>query len=141
MELADTDDSPEWLGLPNTIYRYHGDWSDPEVEYNGKLYNEWDVQEYIGEVMNDQIISGTFKPKGIKYMINGDKVDGIDGDNFIEALSQFVKKNKGVAYQAFDELSPVDDLSESDDELSTVKYKHFSPPAIVTGKQIGRAHV
>ena len=46
------DDSPEWLGLPNTIYRYHGGWSDPEVEYNGKLYNEWDVQEYIGEVMN-----------------------------------------------------------------------------------------
>ena len=36
-----------YRGIPNTIYVYHGDWSDPEVYINGKGFSEWDVEDYI----------------------------------------------------------------------------------------------
>ena len=81
-----------WCGVPNTIYRYHGNWSDPEVEYKGKLYNEWDLQEYIGEIFNVYC-----------------KENNIDIKNdWTEKFGDWLSKNPDYAYDAFEVLEPVE---------------------------------
>lgn len=42
-----------WCGVKNVIYRPHGEWADGEVEYKGKLYNENDLQEYLGDIFDE----------------------------------------------------------------------------------------
>ena len=80
-----------WCGVPGTIYRYHGDWSDPEVEYDGKLYNEWDLQEYIGDSFNDYV-----------------EENGIDLHNdWHGEFAKWLKDNPDYAYSAFNDLEPV----------------------------------
>lgn len=37
---------PNWHGIEGVGYIYHGEWSDPEIEYKGKRFNIHDV-EYI----------------------------------------------------------------------------------------------
>lgn len=47
VEEKPLNEAKTYRGIPNTIYVYHGDWSDPEVYINGKGFSEWDVEDYI----------------------------------------------------------------------------------------------
>lgn len=42
---AHTNSRETWRGVKGTIYVYHGDWSDPEVLYDGEEINYWDLEE------------------------------------------------------------------------------------------------
>ena len=78
---------PTWLGVPGTIYRYHGDWSDPEIEYKGCLYNEWDAQEFIGEGELGEELAN-------------------DPNNFNKHLQDFAKKFPDTVKDCLDQLLP-----------------------------------
>lgn len=47
-----------WCGVPDVIYRYYGDWNDPEVEYNGYICKEWDIQDSMYQFMKERIADG-----------------------------------------------------------------------------------
>ena len=34
-----------WFGIPGAKFIYHGDWSDPEIQYKGFSINYWDVTD------------------------------------------------------------------------------------------------
>lgn len=36
---------PFWYGIKSVQFIYHGDWSDPEIYYRGKLYNAEEAEE------------------------------------------------------------------------------------------------
>lgn len=88
-----------WCGVPGTKHVWHGEWSDPEVEYKGKLYNEWDLQEYIGEAFNDYC-----------------KENNIEVKDWSVEFAKWLEKNPDYAYSAFNDLEPVEEkeLDESD---------------------------
>lgn len=54
LNLKESGTLPTWCGIPGTIYRYHGDWNDSEVEAGMCLYNEWDVQDFIYEDLEER---------------------------------------------------------------------------------------
>lgn len=41
-KVTSSDDN--WMGVPNAKFVYHGDWSDPEIVYNGFSINYFDVE-------------------------------------------------------------------------------------------------
>lgn len=40
---------PDWYGIPNIGFIYHGYWSDPEIEYKGKKINSYIVEDTMWE--------------------------------------------------------------------------------------------
>lgn len=38
-----------WRGVPGTIFIWHGEWSDPEVWYDGEEINYWDLEDNAWE--------------------------------------------------------------------------------------------
>lgn len=45
---------PTALGIPNTIFVYHGDWANPEIIYKGKSLNYYSVEDYFWEIYKEQ---------------------------------------------------------------------------------------
>lgn len=82
-----------WCGIPNTIYHYNGSWSDPEVEYKGKLYNEWDLQEYIGEAFDDYCKENNIEVPPLYWA---------------EKFGEWLEENPDYAYDAFINLEPIE---------------------------------
>lgn len=44
-----------WRGVPDTKFIWHGEWSDPEIEYKGKLINSNDVEEGLEIAYNSDV--------------------------------------------------------------------------------------
>ena len=38
-----------WRGVPGVTMIWHGEWSDPELEYQGKVANYWDIEDAMYE--------------------------------------------------------------------------------------------
>lgn len=36
---------PDWYGIPCIGFIYHGDWADPEIEYDGEILNSCIVED------------------------------------------------------------------------------------------------
>lgn len=94
--LNESDGLPTWRGVPETIYRYHGEWSDPEVEWNGSLYNEWDLTEYLGEDFD------------YYCQENGIDIDKDDYGKWSAALTKWLQEDPERAYNALQDLTPID---------------------------------
>lgn len=51
---------PLFYGIEGVYFIYHNEWADPEIEYKGKRYNYYDLedmlismwQEYVTEIIN-----------------------------------------------------------------------------------------
>jgi hypothetical protein len=43
-----------WFDIPGAKYIYHGDWSDPEIQYKGFSINYWDVEEGLLSAYRDE---------------------------------------------------------------------------------------
>lgn len=43
-----------YRGIPGTTWIWHGEWSDPEVEYKGKVFNVNDIEDYLQSVYEDE---------------------------------------------------------------------------------------
>ena len=46
-------DIPKWKYFEEALFIYHGDWNDPELKYNGKLYNYYDIENAMTENFRD----------------------------------------------------------------------------------------
>lgn len=40
---------PDWYGIEGIGFVWHGQWADPEIEYNGKRINSYIVEETMWE--------------------------------------------------------------------------------------------
>ena len=78
-----------WCNLKRTKYHYYNDWADPYIEYEGKMLNEWDVQEYLGNAFND-----TMKELNID----------IGSNEWHEKFAKWVTENEDYAYALLDDL-------------------------------------
>lgn len=38
---------PTYRGVKGSVFIDHGDWSDPEIWYDGKTFNYWDVEDSL----------------------------------------------------------------------------------------------
>lgn len=47
-----------WCGIPDVYMIWHGQWADPEVEYNGYRCSEWDIQDSMFQYMKEKIADG-----------------------------------------------------------------------------------
>ena len=45
---------PGWMGCENIEMIWHGEWSDPELEYNGSVANYWDVESWCAETCKEE---------------------------------------------------------------------------------------
>lgn len=45
---------PDWYGIPDIGFISHGQWSDPEIEYEGKRINATTIEEIMWERFNEE---------------------------------------------------------------------------------------
>ena len=43
-----------WMGCQRIKMIWHGEWSDPELEYNGSVANYWDVENWCAEACREE---------------------------------------------------------------------------------------
>ena len=43
-----------WMGCQRIKMIWHGEWSDPELEYNGSIANYWDVEDWCAEACREE---------------------------------------------------------------------------------------
>lgn len=86
-----------YRGIDGVKHIWHGEWADPEVEYDGKLVNYWDIDEYMQD-MADR---------------NGINIEDK------EALNQFCIDNEDTVKQyIIDNGQPIEDDEEETDWVS-----------------------
>ena len=49
---------PNWYGIENVYFIWHGEWADPEIYYRGKYYNATVAEEECYAIWRDQIEYG-----------------------------------------------------------------------------------
>ena len=82
-----------YRGVDGVKHIWHGEWADPEVEYDGKLVNYWDIDEYMQDMADS----------------NGINIEDT------EALNQFCIDNAdSVKQYIIDNGQPVEDDEETD---------------------------
>lgn len=45
--LGEATENGDWHGVPGARFIWHGEWADPEIEYQGKLINYYDFADYF----------------------------------------------------------------------------------------------
>ena len=89
--------SGNYRGVEGVKHIWHGEWADPEVEYDGKLVNYWDIDEYMQDMADS----------------NGINIEDT------EALNQFCIDNADAVKQyIMDNGQPIDDDEEETDWAS-----------------------
>lgn len=68
-----------WRGVPGVEMIWHGEWSDPELEYEGTRRNYWDVEDTLYELA---------------------KEDGIDAEND-EEFNRYCQEHSYDVYECF----------------------------------------
>jgi len=77
--VAHTNSKETWRGVPGTTYICHGEWSDPEVWYNGHEYNSDDIEDYMWERFKDEMEDEDSKQEFVNATGQSGK---IDNDNY-----------------------------------------------------------
>jgi len=86
-----------YRGVEGVKHIWHGEWADPEVEYDGKLVNYWDIDEYMQDMADS----------------NGINIEDT------EALNQFCIDNEDAVKQyIIDNGQPIEDDEEETDWTS-----------------------
>lgn len=44
----------DWFGIKGARFIYHGDWSDPEIEYDGITIPYWDVESWLLDIYREE---------------------------------------------------------------------------------------
>lgn len=45
--LGESTENGDWHGVPGARFIWHGEWADPEIEYEGHLINYWDFANFF----------------------------------------------------------------------------------------------
>lgn len=59
---------PDYCGIEGVKFIYNGDYSDPELYYNGKIYNEYDLEDRFYDDYEEDVKEGLFKGKFGEYL-------------------------------------------------------------------------
>ena len=43
-----------WLGTKDIEFIWHGEWSDPELSYMGKVIDYWSIEDFVCGEMKDE---------------------------------------------------------------------------------------
>ena len=70
---------PYMLGIKGIQFVWHGEWADPEVIIKRKVFNYWDIEEIMWEIVEDDY--------NVKFNDNVDKFH-----KFVENLPQKEKR-------------------------------------------------
>lgn len=109
-----------YRGIPNTIYVYHGEWSDPEVYINGKGFSEWDVEDYIwgdyvetcedsGEEPTDEGFAKYCEENG-EDLCNSfyySNLEFMSAKEIVEEVEEFANDSLGMIYMVTDDYVEV----------------------------------
>lgn len=97
-----------WRGVPGVHMIWHGEWADPELEYEGKIANYWDIEDAMYEWATE---------------------DGVNVDSD-EAFNKYCQEHDYDVYALFDNYpiesgchgkSKKDDKKDKDDKKKPVK--------------------
>ena len=59
---------PKWYGIPDIGFLWHGEWSDPELEYKGVRVNLHDVEDTMWDYFQDETGS-EYEDEFAKYVL------------------------------------------------------------------------
>lgn len=76
---------PNWYGILNIGFVYHGEWSDSEVEYKGKRINSHDIEDVMWENYREDCLEGRVE----------DTFDGFD---------IYMKEHQNEVYEILEEI-------------------------------------
>lgn len=48
--IPHTNSNERWRNVPGTTYIWHGEWSDPEIWYEGREINANELEDYMYEI-------------------------------------------------------------------------------------------
>lgn len=78
-----TNSKDTWRGVPGTTFVWHGEWSDPEVFYDGEELNGSELEDYMWAEYTYECEDEGKKPTEQEY-------DNLPSDWFAEKLDDFV---------------------------------------------------
>ena len=73
---------PNWYGIEDIGFIYHGSWADPEIEYNGHVINAYIVEDTMWERFTEQF-----------------KEQGKDADECIDDFDDYMREHKDDVYE------------------------------------------
>ncbi len=73
---------PNWYGIENIGFIYHGSWNDPEIEYNGKVINAYIVEDTMWERFKEEC-----------------EEQGRDADTYIDDFDTYMIENAYDVYE------------------------------------------
>lgn len=83
---------PYWYGIEPILFIYHGDWSDPEVSYNGMVVNSYTVEDSMTQLYREHCE---------EHQISDDNYDGFE--EYMRENADEVKELIEIAYQSLQE--------------------------------------
>lgn len=108
------EDKDGWRGVPGVTMIYHGDWSDPELEYDGQTRNYWDVEDsmydFYKELKNAGDEDHLAQPQKYKF------------DDSDEDFNKFCQDHADDVYDCFRESRKVN-ASKHIKESETTDYE------------------
>lgn len=60
---------PNWYGIENIGFVWHGEWSDPEIEYKGKRINCYIVEDTMWERFREECEMECINPKEEEFAL------------------------------------------------------------------------
>ena len=77
-KLTWTNSKDTWRGVKGTKYIWHGEWSDPEIWYNGELYNANDIEDGLWEWYKEYCQENNEKPtdEGYEEWVKTEDLEG-----------------------------------------------------------------
>lgn len=80
---------PDYCGIKDVGFLYNGCWSDPELEYKGKIYNAVDFEDCAWEL---------FEEEQKDYLVKANTYDD---------FTYWLKHNPDTVYSILEDLIPV----------------------------------
>lgn len=104
-----------WRGVVGTRFIWHGEWADPEVEYDGELLNANELDDYAWDVYKDTICveQGT--------ECSEEEFNNLPSDWFAEIIEDYTMNNY---------------ISESISMENKQNRDYFSMPVIIVGGKL-----
>lgn len=73
---------PNWYGIEGIGFIWHGSWSDPELEYKGKVINSYIIEDSMWERFREDC-----------------EEQGKNADTYIDEFDTYMKENAEYVYE------------------------------------------
>lgn len=111
--ITESEGKPNWYGIPGIKFIYHGNWSDPEIECEGLIYNTYDIgiEEAILDNLDEELGREPTDAEFQKYMQdNGDNIKSDLAMHIPTGVAEWVKDDIRYAISYEDLLTSIENL-------------------------------